>query len=177
MRFQKHYACKSHCCVDHGCKYGYPDCPVVLKSVIQDHHCQDCADNSDFDVQKLLRDQIRQSLPIAVYDDPNFNVDDFSDRLSTILRFKWPDCYLIFRDDNKGIKCCLIRQGKKHYDVMGTYTKEQYGPIEYNTTICGAFVAMLKVLMESYPKVGFGAFLEEIFSAASHSTERNKSHG
>lgn len=32
----------SHCCVDHGCKYGDDDCPVVLKTVEQMYDCEDC---------------------------------------------------------------------------------------------------------------------------------------
>jgi hypothetical protein len=37
-----HKSCPSHCCVYHGCKYGYDDCPVVLGKVDQDHICEDC---------------------------------------------------------------------------------------------------------------------------------------
>jgi hypothetical protein len=37
-----HSACQSHCCVLHGCKYGYEDCPVVTKKVKQDHRCESC---------------------------------------------------------------------------------------------------------------------------------------
>ncbi len=36
-----HISCPSHCCQQHGCKYGYDDCPVVLgesKGVT----CEDC---------------------------------------------------------------------------------------------------------------------------------------
>ncbi len=25
-----HNACPSHCCIEHGCKYSYDDCPVML---------------------------------------------------------------------------------------------------------------------------------------------------
>jgi len=35
-------SCKAHCCVRHGCKYGYKDCPVVNKEVAQDNPCEDC---------------------------------------------------------------------------------------------------------------------------------------
>lgn len=35
---------KSHCCTEHGCKYGEEDCPVVNKYVKQDGMCFDCID-------------------------------------------------------------------------------------------------------------------------------------
>lgn len=31
-----------HCCVEHGCKYGDDDCPVVLQLTVQDRPCMDC---------------------------------------------------------------------------------------------------------------------------------------
>lgn len=31
-----------HCCVIHGCKYGDPSCPVVLKKKDQAYTCEDC---------------------------------------------------------------------------------------------------------------------------------------
>lgn len=31
-----------HCCKDHGCKYGYEKCPVVLGLANQEHPCEDC---------------------------------------------------------------------------------------------------------------------------------------
>jgi len=33
---------KSHCCSEHGCKYGDDLCPVVLGKVIQEFPCEDC---------------------------------------------------------------------------------------------------------------------------------------
>jgi len=38
----KHQSCQSHCCVTHGCKYGFDDCPVELGAVKQDHPCESC---------------------------------------------------------------------------------------------------------------------------------------
>jgi hypothetical protein len=32
----------THCCVEHGCKYGNPKCPVVLGKVKQAYPCADC---------------------------------------------------------------------------------------------------------------------------------------
>lgn len=31
-----------HCCFEHGCKYGRPDCPVVLGVKKQSFLCEDC---------------------------------------------------------------------------------------------------------------------------------------
>ena len=36
---------RSHCCAQHGCKYGEDNsCPVILGEVIQDHPCESCDD-------------------------------------------------------------------------------------------------------------------------------------
>jgi hypothetical protein len=32
----------THCCITHGCKYGYDDCPVYLKEETQEYPCEDC---------------------------------------------------------------------------------------------------------------------------------------
>lgn len=32
----------SHCCVEHGCKYGDKNCPVVQGMIEQKHPCEDC---------------------------------------------------------------------------------------------------------------------------------------
>ena len=37
-----HIACQSHCCVKHGCKYSFENCPVKLGNVIQDNLCEEC---------------------------------------------------------------------------------------------------------------------------------------
>lgn len=39
---RNYYACQSHCCVRHGCKYGYHGCPVATGQVTQDHPCEQC---------------------------------------------------------------------------------------------------------------------------------------
>mgnify|MGYP001610754264 CR=1 FL=1 len=35
----------SHCCVLHGCKYGYSNCPVCLRKADQEHICEDCSED------------------------------------------------------------------------------------------------------------------------------------
>lgn len=37
----------SHCCSDHGCKYGNKDCPVTLGLIEQEYPCEDCGDDDD----------------------------------------------------------------------------------------------------------------------------------
>lgn len=39
---EKHPCCRSHCCVKHGCKYSYEDCPVVLGEEAMEFPCEDC---------------------------------------------------------------------------------------------------------------------------------------
>ncbi len=38
----------THCCGEHGCKYGDHDCPVVLGQVEQRYVCEEC---EDFDLR------------------------------------------------------------------------------------------------------------------------------
>jgi hypothetical protein len=38
----------SHCCVYHGCKYGYDDCPVSMKEEKQEYPCEDCGHERDY---------------------------------------------------------------------------------------------------------------------------------
>lgn len=40
-------SCSSHCCVLHGCKYGYKGCPVVNRQIIQKYHCEECDTSFD----------------------------------------------------------------------------------------------------------------------------------
>lgn len=35
------------CCIEHGCKYDNPQCPVVQGQLLQKHLCPKCLDNSD----------------------------------------------------------------------------------------------------------------------------------
>lgn len=33
---------RTHCCFEHGCKYGDKDCPVELGLIKQDYPCEEC---------------------------------------------------------------------------------------------------------------------------------------
>ena len=35
---------RTHCCFEHGCKYGEENCPVVLGYIKQDYPCESCGD-------------------------------------------------------------------------------------------------------------------------------------
>jgi len=48
---KKHRACSSHCCIIHGCKYGYKDCPVCLGVVKQEYLCECCFED---EIQKQM---------------------------------------------------------------------------------------------------------------------------
>ncbi len=39
---------RTHCCREHGCKYGQDDCPVVLDLIGQSYPCEQCSDINDF---------------------------------------------------------------------------------------------------------------------------------
>lgn len=38
----------THCCSDHGCKYGDIDCPVAIDLVKQKYKCEDCETDDTF---------------------------------------------------------------------------------------------------------------------------------
>lgn len=42
----------THCCKWHGCKYGDPDCPVVVGIVKQEYLCERC--NEDLEDEEYL---------------------------------------------------------------------------------------------------------------------------
>lgn len=42
-----HNACPFHCCIRHGCKYGYDCCPVVLAEIDQEYPCEACGENAE----------------------------------------------------------------------------------------------------------------------------------
>ncbi len=39
---------ETHCCTEHGCKYGDVDCPVSLEITVQRYACENCNKNSDY---------------------------------------------------------------------------------------------------------------------------------
>jgi len=60
---------ESHCCFEHGCKYGDDDCPVAIGLIKQKYKCEICSDNeqdedSGFDQTELqiylLREQLKE---------------------------------------------------------------------------------------------------------------------
>ena len=83
---------QSHCCKDHGCKYGDPYCPVINDEVIQDHPCEMCSwaeqdrerlnDSLEELVKNILND-CKLSVDAIQGDDP-----DFIGYLSDMI-FKW----------------------------------------------------------------------------------------
>ena len=38
---------KGHCCIEHGCKYSNPDCPVANRKIKQSGACESCGLESD----------------------------------------------------------------------------------------------------------------------------------
>ncbi len=49
--------CVSHCCKQHGCKYGKETCVVVLGTHEQDHSCEQCQNDAAAlrrDIQSLI---------------------------------------------------------------------------------------------------------------------------
>lgn len=47
----------SHCCKQHGCKYGNADCPVEFYGYAQEYPCEFChEDISNFYAQNVLKD-------------------------------------------------------------------------------------------------------------------------
>lgn len=57
-----HKCCSTHCCDIHGCKYGYDDCPVVLKQVKQEYPCEDCSFEYGYASAYYTQDEITKEL-------------------------------------------------------------------------------------------------------------------
>jgi hypothetical protein len=49
-----------HCCVDHGCKYGNEDCPVVKETKRQSHACEHCQFDAEGYSQEGIYEQETQ---------------------------------------------------------------------------------------------------------------------
>lgn len=43
--FRKYGVHRTHCCIFHGCKYGYNDCPVYTAVIPQEYVCENCHDD------------------------------------------------------------------------------------------------------------------------------------
>lgn len=56
--------CPSHCCLEHGCKYGYEDCPVATGKVKQQGLCENCGLESEgyYGVPEYTREQQEEYL-------------------------------------------------------------------------------------------------------------------
>ena len=55
-------SCASHCCKNHGCKYGYEKCPVSTGAVAQEHLCEHCTwdleDALTLDSSRIYRERL-----------------------------------------------------------------------------------------------------------------------
>lgn len=41
----------THCCEQHGCKYGDTDCPVTQKEAEQEYACEDCTSVEELETE------------------------------------------------------------------------------------------------------------------------------
>ena len=58
---------QTHCCVQHGCKYGEKDCPVVKKEIKQEYLCELCKEDGIKSINELLHTGLlEQAIEIAV---------------------------------------------------------------------------------------------------------------
>lgn len=58
---------QAHCCVQHGCKYGDKDCPVVKKEIKQDYLCEFCKEDGIISTNELLQaGLLEQAIEISV---------------------------------------------------------------------------------------------------------------
>lgn len=44
---------QTHCCIQHGCKYGNANCPVVNETVVQEYACEDCGNTKPWIVTRV----------------------------------------------------------------------------------------------------------------------------
>lgn len=45
----------SHCCIEHGCKYGDEDCPVASGEIRQEYICEYCDDDGIKSIDELFK--------------------------------------------------------------------------------------------------------------------------
>ena len=67
-----------HCCIFHGCKYGYEDCPVESGVKAQSYPCEECDwEEEDFNAQekfkevKKLEENVSQMLNMSCVKESN----------------------------------------------------------------------------------------------------------
>lgn len=67
MNEVKNYrSCPSHCCKNHGCKYGYDDCPITTGEIVQETLCEQCTFSLDDTYPHVSYVKGRASLSVAV---------------------------------------------------------------------------------------------------------------
>lgn len=69
-----HASCRSHCCAEHGCKYGYGDCPVRTGRVRQHYLCESCS----LDMAEIGDEVARRLMELCGQRTPR--VDDFREK-------------------------------------------------------------------------------------------------
>lgn len=65
---------RTHCCVDHGCKYmgDGSDCPVCSGVIVQDYPCEVCAiiKNRQDRIERSIREFLFEDERISLFMDP-----------------------------------------------------------------------------------------------------------
>lgn len=56
----------SHCCANHGCKYGNEECPVVSGKIQQLYPCEDCQ-NEDLEFEYEARHILKDTVSLHYY--------------------------------------------------------------------------------------------------------------
>lgn len=80
--------CQHHCCREHGCKYGKPDCAVKLGEIDQLYPCEIC-DEPDITIPKKLYDElVRDARFLSLLE--SYGVDNWEG---------WDDCVRMMVDD------------------------------------------------------------------------------
>ena len=80
---------ETHCCVDHGCKYGDEDCPVASGQLKQLYPCEECREEDPKD--KATRELIKLAQDLVDLRDYDASAAEYED----IVRKMQPHLFII----------------------------------------------------------------------------------
>lgn len=80
-----HKSCETHCCVNHGCAYGYLDCPVKNRVIAQMYLCEDCG--GFYDVARPKEIVVPAHIILKREDGTIANIPDEEEVIAEVRRF------------------------------------------------------------------------------------------
>jgi len=79
---------RTHCCFQHGCKYGNKDCPVELGLLKQDYPCEMCSLEKEFTIEFAKNTKLIDFLDDCISDLESDDIYRLPKLLEKIKSFK-----------------------------------------------------------------------------------------